>query len=101
MELPSEIISALVGTGGTAGIVYAIIEYRKTRHKTKQIDEDTALSRLSADYERKEQEAAKAWRIANWFRSQYPLLWAAYMRLPGAEKERFPPAPPPELDESS
>jgi hypothetical protein len=96
--MDSELLKILLGGGGGAGVVYVVIDYFKHRRKERVLDEDTALSRLRDDYERKEREAAKAWRLVQWFRYHYPMLWHAYMQTPDAEKDRFPPTPPPEID---
>lgn len=93
-----DLLKVLLGGGGAAGVVYALIQYVQDRRKGRVIDEDTALSRLKDDYERKKAEAEKAWRLVQWFRHHYPLVWTAYMQTPDAEKERFPPTPPPEID---
>lgn len=97
--MDSEFLSIVLGGGGVVGLIVALHAWYKDSKNNRVMREDTALSRLKEDYDRKKREAEKAWRIANWFRLQYPLLWAAYMRMPGAEKEMFPPAPPPEFDD--
>lgn len=97
--MESEILSVILGGGGVVGVIIAIHAWYKDAKNNRVMREDIALSRLQEDYKRKSREAEKAWRIANWFRSQYPLLWVEYMSLPGAEKGRFPPAPPPEFDD--
>ena len=96
--MDSELVKLLLGGGGGAGVVYAIIAFLRDRRKDRIIDEDTALARLKDDYERKRREAEKAWRLVQWFRYHYPLLWQAYMRTPDAELEKFPPTPPPDID---
>lgn len=96
--MDSEILSIVLGGGGVVGVIVAIHAWYKDAKSNRVMREDTALSRLQEDYKRKEKEAEKAWKILAWFRYQYPMLWSAYMQMPNAEKERFPPTPPPEID---
>ena len=86
-----DIVKLLLGGGGSAGVVYAVINYLGDRRRDRVMDEDTALSRLTADYKRKDSEARRAWRLVNWYRTQYSL---ARDLLDLEEKEGFPPSPP-------
>ena len=93
-----EVWNTILGGGGGIALVSALISWQKDRAKTKGMREDTALDRLNEDYKRAKRESEKAWTLVNWYRSQYAILWAAYMRLPPDEKEYYPPAPPSDID---
>lgn len=90
-----DLLKILLGGGGAAGVVYAFINYVQDRRKDRVMDEDTALARLKADYDRKDAEAKKGWRLANWYRDQYFL---ARDHLPREVRGKFPPGAPPEID---
>lgn len=93
-----EVWNAILGGGGGLAIISALISWQKDRTKTKGMREDTALSRLNEDYNRAKAEESRAWTLVSWYRSNYAVLWAAYMRLPPEDKEYYPPAPPSEID---
>lgn len=90
-----DLLKVLLGGGGAAGVVYAVINYVQDRRKDRVMNEDTALTRLRDDYDRKTQEAAKGWRLANWYRDHYFL---ARDQLPREVREKFPPGAPPDID---
>lgn len=87
----------IIGGGGTVGIITALVGWTRDRRQGKMLKEDTAITRLKDDYDRKKREAEKAWRIVGWFRTYYPLLWAAYIQYPDSKKDEFPPTPPPDI----
>lgn len=90
--------NAILGSGGGIALISALISWQRDRSKTKGLREDSALSRMKDDYTRCRREAEKAWTLENWYRSNYAILWAAYMQLPPEDKEYYPPAPPSEID---
>lgn len=90
-----ELVKFLLGGGGSAGVVYAVISYVKDRRRDRVMDEDTALARLTDDYRRKDNEARRAWRLVNWYRTQYALTRDL---LTIEQKQRFPPSPPVEVE---
>ena len=93
-----EVWNTILGGGGGIALVSALISWQKDRAKTKGVREDTALDRLTEDYKRAKRESEKAWTLVNWYRGNYAVLWAAYMRLPPEDKEFYPPAPPSDID---
>jgi|SRR5690625_892525 len=90
-----ELMKVLLGGGGSAGVIYAVIKYFQDRRHDRVMDEDTALSRLTDDYKRKDSEARRAWRLVNWYRTQYSLTRDL---LPFEQRAKFPPSPPPEIE---
>ena len=93
-----EVWNTILGGGGGIALVSALISWQKDRAKTKGVREDTALDRLNEDYKRAKRESEKAWTLVNWYRGNYAVLWAAYMRLPPEDKAFYPPAPPSDID---
>ena len=96
--MDSEVWKFILGGGGGVGLIAAVLTFLRDRRRDRVLDEDTALKRLHDDYERKKAEAAKGWRLVQWFRHHYSLLWTEYMRTPDAEKDKFPPTPPSDID---
>lgn len=95
MVMDPDLLKILLGGGGAASVVYAVVNFFQDRRKGRIMDEDTALSRLKADYERKDQESRKGWRLVGWYRSHYIL---ARDHLPPEQREEFPPGPPADID---
>lgn len=96
--MDSEILSIVLGGGGIVGVIVAAHAWYKDTKNNRVMREDTALSRLKEDYDRKKAEAEKAWALLGWYRKYYALIWAAYMRLPPEDKEFYPPTPPDQMD---
>lgn len=90
-----EVLKLLLGGGGSAGVVYAVISYFKDRRQDRVLNEDTALSRLTDDYKRKDSEARRAWRLVNWYRTQYSLTRDL---LTLEQRRGFPPSPPVDVE---
>ena len=96
MEIPSEAYQAIGGTAGIAAIIYAVIEFMKSRSRTKRMDESTARNLLHEDYLRKEREAAKGWRLKRWYQHEHSRVREELLFRCGEpeDRERFPSAPP-------
>lgn len=94
----AQVLIALGGGAGITGLLMKLWQIVQERRQGELQREDTAIHRWQELRDEKAREAEKAWRIVQWYRANYPRLWAAYMRLPPEEKEAFPPTPPPEVD---
>lgn len=89
---------ALGGSGVT--ILIAFGKLIKDRRDGKLIREDKAISRYKDIAKQNARSANKGWRLVNWYKTSYSLLWAEYMSKCGTEEDRhrFPPSPPPDID---
>lgn len=84
--------------GGALALVAGIAKLITDLRTGRVMRDDTAIARFKELRDEKAREAAKAWRIVQWYRDNYPRLWAAYMRLPPEDKDAYPPTPPPDID---
>lgn len=95
----NDVVQLVLGGSGVTVLV-ALGKLLKDRREGKLMREDTAITRYKDLAVQSEKGAEKAWRLVSWYRSHYPLLWAEYMHSCGtpADRDRFPPAPPEEID---
>lgn len=96
-DTDNETVAALLGSGGVAGIVTALVAWSRDRRKNKKLQADTALERLAADYKRKQSEITelkteieRLRRERSIIYMQYSRLWKTYVVGPPPGKKTFP-----------
>ena len=104
METLPLILGTVMGTSGS-GIIALIWNIIKDSKAGKLVNEETSIGQMrylkeEADKraDRERDRADRAWRIVAWYRENQAVLWASYEKLPPSDKQRFPFAPPPDLE---
>lgn len=102
MEIPSEAYQAVGGTAGVAAVIYAVLEFMKSRARTKRMDEGTARNLLHEDYLRKEREAERGWRLKAWYQREHSRVREELLFRCGepGDREKFPASPPHDWESS-